>query len=78
MSEQKAVQVDFVAQMAMDIVKQFGMIAYIQDGVDSGGHIKAKLMPVNEVVARAYALAEETVGLLKAMGRINVLEKINE
>ena len=46
------------AMFAMEMMKQFGLVVGGPDGEDSTGRQKSRLMPEEEVVARAVKIAD--------------------
>lgn len=54
-----------VAELAAELARSYGMIAGIQDGEDSQGRHKLRLLTADEVINRANTIAE---GLFRTAG----------
>lgn len=59
---------NFEARFAMSLVERWGLVMADVDGEDSQGRQKAKLMAVDDVVARACETAKVLVAALEERG----------
>ena len=65
-------------RFALDLVERFGLIVAQPDGEDSAGRQKAMLLPVGDVVARAFAIADEAFLALREHGLMVAVPDLNE
>jgi hypothetical protein len=69
------------ARFAMAILERWAMVSAREDGEDSSGRQKLRLLPVEEVVNRACDIAETAYGVFRArdwMLTVPTIEDINE
>lgn len=66
---------NFQAKLALQFISRWGMIAGIDDGEDSSGRAKSRLLSPEEVVKRAFDTAEAAT---KEIEKRNMWLKIEE
>ena len=58
------------AKIAEDLLRHLAIATAVEDGEDSAGRQKFRLMTPEEVSTRAFAIAEKTVAIAIARGHI--------
>jgi hypothetical protein len=66
------------AQFAMALVERFGLVAGAPDGEDSTGRQKLQVLPVAEVVARAFDLSRATFDAAREAGWMVQVPDLND
>lgn len=69
---------DDVAAFAMLLIEKWGLVAALPDGEDSSGRAKLRLPTSEELVARAFEIAEAAFGHAAMRGRMVPLPDLNE
>jgi menaquinone-dependent protoporphyrinogen IX oxidase len=69
---------DATAVLAMQYLERWSMVAAMPDGEDSSGRAKLRLPTTEEVVARAYDIAERAVSMAKERGHVIDVPDLNE
>ena len=60
------------AKIVIDLVTRWGMVAAIEDGEDSAGRQKLRLMLPVELVARAFETADLVMVLARSRGLVHI------
>src|SRR5688572_16352986 len=63
---------------AFELIERWGLVAAMPDGEDSSGRAKLRLPTPDELVARAFAIAETAWATAHAKGRIVTIPDLNE
>lgn len=69
---------DEAARLALTFLERWGMVAGIEDGEDSAGRAKLKLLSPDEIVDRAFTIAEKALAAAKARGHLIDAPDLNE
>jgi hypothetical protein len=64
---------NFTANLAVEIVKHCSMVTCVEDGEDSVGRGKAKLLPAAKVAERACDIALHMTEIMEARGWMHVM-----
>lgn len=67
-----------VATLAFDLIERWGLVAAMPDGEDSAGRAKLRLPTSAELVARAFAIAEQALSCAHERGHMIALPDLNE
>lgn len=62
------IQYDARAAFAMNLLEKWGLVMGKEDGEDSAGRQKIKLMPPDEVVAHAFEISEQAFAEVNRRG----------
>lgn len=69
---------DAVARLATAFIERWGMVAGMPDGEDSAGRAKLRLSTTDEIVKRAFDIAEKFVAVADARGHMIDVPDLNE
>lgn len=75
---QNGFTVDFRGGLALELIEHWGMVAGVNNGEDTCGRARLDVMPVEEVVERAFAMAEQAYQALEARGWIKPVARTVE
>lgn len=71
----EVVSADWVAQMTTKLIERWGPTPHCEDGEDSSGKQKFRLLTPTELALRALKISEETERVLFASGHLAVIGK---
>lgn len=71
-------QLDDVASLAIHFLARWSLVAAVEDGEDSAGRQKLRLPSADEVVTRAFDIAEKSFQVARARGHMVTLPDLNE
>lgn len=74
----ESVQPDAVARVACALLEKWGMVAAVEDGEDSAGRQKLRLMSPEELVKRAFDTAEGFMAMARDTDHLLILPPIEE
>jgi hypothetical protein len=66
----EGIQLDIRARLAIDFIRDKGMITGVPDGEDSTGRSKGTNMSIDDTVSRAFSLAEAVIKTAEERGYI--------
>lgn len=69
---------DQTASLAMNFVERWGMVCGEVDGEDSAGRQKLRLSTPDELVTRAFVIAEKLMAAARERGHMITLPDLNE
>ncbi len=69
---------DDVGALAMNLIERWGLVAAMPDGEDSSGRTRLRLPTANELVTRAFDIAEATLAECSKRHHMVAIPDLNE